>query len=95
MKLKRASILTKLLLVIVAVYALITLVSLHDRLTGYQAEVAELRQQNEYAEQAYLQVEQDIAELGTEKSDKKIARSMLHLVERGEKIFKDAEQQHE
>ena len=94
MKVTKASVITKLLLLIVAVYALITLVSLHDRLGTVKAEMAELQQQNEYAEQAYMQVEHDIAELGSEESDKKIARTRLHLVESGEKIFKNADLQH-
>ena len=51
MRLKKTSFWVKLLLLIVIVYAVVTLVNLQDRVTAAQAEVAELEQQVLYAEQ--------------------------------------------
>ena len=93
MKLKKSSIVTRILIVVVVAYALITLVSLHDRIADTKAQVAELEAQVLYAEQERAVVEQDLAELGSDKSVKKIARSRLGMVESGEIVFFDADVQ--
>ena len=92
-KLKKASLLTKLLILAVAVYAVVTLVSLQDRIAGVNAEVERLEEQVLYAEQEYAQVQQDLEELGSDQSVKKIARSRLGMVEAGEIVFHDADVQ--
>ena len=93
MRLKKTSFWTKLLLVIVAVYAVVTLVNLQDRVTEANAQVAALEEQVLYAEQENALVEQELSELGSEKSIKKIARTRLGMVEAGEIVFYDADAQ--
>lgn len=94
MKLKKASLLTKLLIVVLVVYAVITLVNLQDRITDTNGQIAQLEEQVLYAEQERSIVEQDLAELGSDKSVKKIARARLGMVEAGEIVFYDADVQH-
>ncbi len=93
MRLKKTSIGTKLLLLIVAIYAIATLVDLQDRVSAANVEVAALEEQVLYAEQENALVQQELAELGTDKSIMKIARTRLGMVESGEIVFYDADVQ--
>ena len=93
MRFKKTSLLTKLIILVVAVYALVTLVRLQDKITDANREVRQLEEQVLYAEQEYALVEQDLDELGSDKSGKKIARARLGMVEAGEIIFHDADMQ--
>ena len=93
MRIKRTSILTKLLLLIVIVYAVITLVDLQDSVSAANAEAASLEQQVLFAEQENALVQQDLAALGSDESTVKIARSRLGMVEAGEIVFFDADAQ--
>lgn len=93
MRLKKTSIWVKLLLLIVIVYAVVTLVNLQDRVTAAQAEVAELEQQVLYAEQENALAAQELEDLGSEQSIRKIARTRLGMVEAGEIVFYDADAQ--
>ena len=93
MRLKKTSVWTKLLLVIVVVYAIVTLVDLQDRVSAANAEVAALEEQVLYAEQEYALVEEELDELGSDQSVKKIARARLGMVEAGEIVFLDADAQ--
>lgn len=93
MRLKKTSIWTKLLILIVVIYAIVTLVDLQDRVTAANAEVAALEEQVLYAEQEYALVEEELAELGSDQSVMKIARSRLGMVEAGEIVFLDADAQ--
>ncbi len=92
-RIKKTSLLTKLIILIVAIYALVTLVRLQDKITDINREVDQLREQVVYAEQECALVEQDLEELGSDKSVKKIARARLGMVEAGEIIFHDADMQ--
>lgn len=93
MRLKKTSFWTKLLIVIVVVYAVVTLVDLQDRVSAANAEVAALEEQVLYAEQEYALVEEELAELGSDQSVTKIARTRLGMVEAGEIVFLDADAQ--
>ena len=93
MRLKKTSFWTKLLLVIVVIYAIVTLVDLQDRVSAANAEVAALEEQVLYAEQEYALVEEELTELGSDQSVMKIARSRLGMVEVGEIVFLDADAQ--
>jgi len=93
MRLKKTSIWVKLLLIVVIVYAVVTLVNLQDRVTAAQAEVAELEQQVLYAEQENALAAQELEDLGSEQSIRKIARTRLGMVEAGEIVFYDADAQ--
>lgn len=93
MRLKKTSFWTKLLIVIVVIYAVVTLVDLQDRVSAANAEVAALEEQVLYAEQEYALVEEELAELGSDQSVTKIARTRLGMVEAGEIVFLDADAQ--
>ena len=93
MRFRKTSIWVKLLLVIVAVYAVITLVDLQDRISDAKANAAALEEQVLYAEQENALVEQELAELGSDSSIMKIARTRLGMVEAGEIVFYDADAQ--
>ena len=92
MRLKKTSFWVKLLLIVI-VYAVVTLVNLQDRVTAAQAEVAELEQQVLYAEQENALAAQELEDLGSEQSIRKIARTRLGMVEAGEIVFYDADAQ--
>lgn len=93
MQFKKTSLLTKLLLLAVAAYAIVTLVSLQDRVAAANERASALEEQVLYAEQEYALVEQELSELGSEKSIVKIARTRLGMVEAGEIVLCDADVQ--
>ena len=93
MRLKKTSFWIKLLLVIVVVYAVVTLVDLQDRVTVARTEVESLEQQVLYAEQENALAAQELKDLGSEQSVKRIARTRLGMVEAGEIVFFDADAQ--
>ncbi len=91
MRFKKTSFLTKLLLLIVAVYAVFTLVRLQDRIQIARQTVSDLEAQVVYAEQDNAQLEQDLKDLDSDRSVKSIARNRLGMVEAGEIVFRDAD----
>ncbi|MBQ6159638.1 MAG: septum formation initiator family protein [Oscillospiraceae bacterium] len=93
MRFRKTSLLTKLLLLAAVVYALVTLVRLQDRVAAANARVETLEEQVLYAEQECALVEQELSELGTDKSVVKIARARLGMVEAGEIVLYDADVQ--
>lgn len=91
MRFKRTSFLTKLLLLIVAGYAVYTLVRLQDRIQIARQTVSDLEAQVVYAEQDNAQLEQDLKDIDSDRSVKSIARNRLGMVEAGEIVFRDAD----
>ena len=91
MRFKKTSFLTKLLLLIVAVYAVYTLVRLQDRIQVARQTVSDLEAQVVYAEQDNAQIEQDLKDIDSDRSIKSIARNRLGMVEAGEIVFRDAD----
>jgi cell division protein FtsB len=90
---KKTSFWTKLLLLIVVIYAVVTLVDLQDRISSANAEIAALEEQVLYAEQENALVEQELADFGSDRSITKLARSRLGMVEVGEIVFYDSDDQ--
>ena len=88
MRFKKTSFLTKLLLLIVAVYAVYTLVRLQDRIQIARQTVSDLEAQVVYAEQDNAQLEQDLKDIDSDRSVKSIARNRLGMVEI---VFRDAD----
>lgn len=93
MRLKKTSLCVKLLVLVLSVYAVITLVSLQDRVRAVRSEVSDMEQQVLYAEQEKALMEEALRDLGSDKSIKKIARTRLGMVESGEIVFYDADAQ--
>ena len=91
MRFKKTSFLTKLLLLIVAGYAVYTLVRLQDRIQIARQPVSDLEAQVVYAEQDNAQLEQDLKDIDSDRSVKSIARNRLGMVEAGEIVFRDAD----
>lgn len=91
MRFKKTSFLTKLLLLIVAVYAVYTLVRLQDRIQVARQTVSDLEAQVVYAEQDNAQLKQDLNDIDSDRSVKSIARNRLGMVEAGEIVFRDAD----
>ena len=89
LKLKKAGIITKLLIVALALYAVISIVTINGRVTQAQQDKSELqRQVDEMAqENAELQYQLDHSE--DQETIEEIARNKLGLVLPGEKIFYD------
>ena len=91
MRFKKTSFLTKLLLLIVAGYAVYTLVRLQDRIQIARQTVSDLEAQVVDAEQDNAQLEQDLKDIDSDRSVKSIARNRLGMVEAGEIVFRDAD----
>ena len=91
MRFKKTSFLTKLLLLIVAGYAVYTLVRLQDHIQIARQTVSNLEAQVVYAEQDNAQLEQDLKDIDSDRSVKSIARNRLGMVEAGEIVFRDAD----
>jgi cell division protein FtsB len=91
LRFKKTSFLTKILLLIVAVYAVYTLVRLQDRIQVARQTVSDLEAQVVYAEQDNAQLKQDLDDIDSDRSVKSIARNRLGMVEAGEIVFRDAD----
>ena len=89
MKFKRSSLMTKIIIVLPAIAAAATLVSLQAQLREKQATAAELEQQVAAASQENRRMEAAIDAVDTDEGVKAIAREKLGMVESGEIIFYD------
>lgn len=89
MRFKRSSLLTKVLILVLVVYATVTLVSLQSQVTEKEAQAESLQQAITTAKQENLRLEQDINALGTDEGVEAVARQKLGLVAPGEIIFYD------
>jgi len=87
MKLTRSSLIMRLTIVLLAIAAAVTLISLQAQLKEKQQEVAELQQQAAEAEARNQQLLDDIAAADTEEGIKDIARDKLGLVEENEIVY--------
>lgn len=89
MRLKRSSLLTKLLILVLVVYATVTLVSLQSQVTKKNAEAEALQSSIEAARQENLRLQQAIDDLDTDEGVEAVARKKLGLVSKGEIVFYD------
>ena len=89
MRFKRSSLLMKILLLVLVVYATVTLVSIQGQVTEKEAEAAELQSSIDVAKQENLRLEQAIDALDTEEGIEDVARQKLGWVSKGEIIFYD------
>ena len=89
MRLKRSSLLTKLLILVLVVYATVTLVSLQSQVTQKNAEAEALQSSIEAARQENLRLQQAIDNLDTDEGVEAVARQKLGLVSKGEIVFYD------
>ena len=89
MRFKRSSLLTKILILILVVYATVTLVSLESQVAEKNAEAEALESSIESAKQENLRLEQAIDTLDTDEGVINAAREKLGLVSEGEIVFYD------
>ena len=89
MRFKHASLVMKILLLVLVVYATVTLVTLQAQVTEKNAEAAELQSSIDVAKQENLRLEQAIDALDTEEGIQDAARQKLGWVSKGEIIFYD------
>ena len=89
MKVKRASIFTKLVVAALMVYAVVTLIGLQERIDAGEVQNAMLAQQIEETEISNAALEYSIQNSESSDTLEDIARSKLGLVYPGEKVFYD------
>ena len=89
MRFKRSSLLTKILILVMVVYATVTLVSLQNQVTAKEAEAEALQTSIDAVKQENLRLEQAIDNLDTDEGVEDVARQKLGLVSRGEIVFYD------
>lgn len=89
MRFKRSSLVTKILILVLVVYATVTLVSLQSQVTEKEAEALALQSDIAAAKQENLRLEQAIDALDTDEGVENVAREKLGWVADGEIVFYD------
>lgn len=89
LKFKQASIFTKIVVVVLVLYAAVTLITLHSRIQNAQQENADLAQQVEDATAENAELEYDINHSTDDEVIEGIARDKIGLVMPGEEIYYD------
>ncbi len=89
MKFVKSSLLVKLVILILVVYATITLVSLRSQISQQNAEAARLTSSIAAAEQENGRLEDAIANVDTDAGVEAIARDKLGMVAKDEIVFVD------
>ena len=89
MKFVKSSLLVKLVILIVVVYATVTLVSLRRQITEKQAEAAQLTSSITSAEQENSRLTDAIENIDTDAGVEAVAREKLGMVAEGEIVFQD------
>lgn len=89
MRFKRSSLVTKLLILVLMVYAIVTLVSLQNQVEEKNAEAAALESSIAATQQENQRLQQAIDALDTDEGVEEVARRKLGLVAEGEIVFYD------
>ena len=89
MKLKKAGIITKLLLAVVIVYAVYSIVTVRADISAAREELTALTEEVEDAQRENARLEYEIEHSDDPETIEQIAREKLGLVRPGEKIFYD------
>lgn len=89
MRLCKSSLITKLIILAVMIFAIITIVTLQPKINALQEERDALADEVAAIQQENLALEEDIAALGTDESTREIARERLNMVADGEIIYID------
>ena len=90
MRLCRSSLITKLVILAVMIYAIVTIVTLQPKINALKSEEEVLSEEVSTLQQSNLELQEDIDQLGTDASVIKIARERLNLVNDGETIYIDS-----
>ncbi len=89
MRFRKSSLILKFIILIVAVYSTVTLVSLQSQISEKKAEAADLTLAIGATELENQRLEDEIANVDTEEGITEIARNKLGLVNEGEMVFYD------
>lgn len=89
MKFKKSSLLIKLVILILVVYATVTLVSLQSQITAKRSEAEALSKNITSAEQENQRLQEAIDNIDTDEGIEEVARNKLGLVAPGEIVFND------
>ena len=89
MKFVKSSLLVKLVILIVVVYATVTLMSLRRQITAKQAEATQLTSSITSAEQENSRLNDAIENIDTDAGVEAVAREKLGMVGEGEIVFQD------
>lgn len=89
MKLRKSSLLTKIIILALIAYATITLISLNSQTTEVKAESAALREQITSVTEQNMQLQDQIANINTIAGVEEAARTKLGLMGDGEIVFYD------
>lgn len=89
MKLKKAGVITKLLILVLVVYAVYNIASVRTNIAEAEQSLNALTQQVEDAQQENARLEYEIEHSEDPETIEQIAREKLGLVKPGEKIFYD------
>ncbi len=90
MRLRKSSLITKLLILALMIYAAATIMTLQPQISELNAKKDALSAQVADAQQANLELQEDIAAMDTDEAVIEIARERLNLVEDGEMVFIDS-----
>lgn len=71
------------------IYAIVTIVTLQPKIDELVQKKNDLRNEVAQVQQENLELEEDIAALGTDESNREIARERLNMVEDGEIVYID------
>ena len=89
MKLKRAGICTRIIILVLILYAVISLVTLNQVIVAGKIQKVALAEKVALLQRENAELEYEIAHSGDAETIENIARSKLGLVKPGEKIFYD------
>lgn len=89
MKFVKSSLLVKVILLVIVVYATVTLVSLRRQITAKEAQAAQLTSSITTAEQENNRLSDAIETADTDEGIEAIAREKLGMVGEGEIVFED------
>lgn len=89
MKFRKSSLLSKVIILALIVYATVTLISLHDQIADTQASSEQLENEITSMQQQNMQLADQIEKVNTVEGVKEIARNKLGLVTEGEIVFYD------
>ena len=89
MKFVKSSLLVKLLILVLVVYATITLVRLRSQISAKEAEVAALTSSITVTEQENGRLQDAIDEMDTDAGVETVARNQLGMVDHDELVFQD------
>ena len=89
MKIKRAGIITKVILLAIVLYAAVRLAMVHSQTQDLQRQIEQLEQQSQTLTEENAALEYQIAHSDDDETKEEIARDKLGLVKAGEKIFYD------